>query len=155
MSQLSLAQFPKFSVLDRLSFVENNIKEELIDDVWRINFVDSHSIIIDLELDMLFLNGERLLTTRKEKEYDELFVVRKNRLQKKTRIETLFSHGQVLAIDIGWDGRIFFKYWKTIRDYYSFRKAPDWVASYHHDRISKKKLIWVKDLRVPKIMRDD
>lgn len=151
-SQLSLTVFSKTKLINSKKFVEQNIKSELFGDVWKISFAGKYFVVIDLDLDMLFLNGERLLTTGKEKGYDELFVVRKNRLQQKTRFKTLFARGQVLAIDVGWDGRIFFKYWRTEKDYNTFRKAPVWVASYFNDRIAKKKFVWVQDLHDPKFM---
>ena len=69
-----------------------------------------HCLFIDVKEDRLYLDGSRLLTTKKEFNYNKGLMFQKNAIRKKVRIKTVTFDGKVLGIDICPDGRVFFKF---------------------------------------------
>ncbi len=111
-----------------------------------------HTIYIDVEKDQLFFDGNRMKTTNTEFNYNKEFMFERNKNLEKKRILT-FPKGNepspvVLAVDCGWDGRIFFKFFT--RETYSVpRGKPLKVFSYWHDRRAKEKKFYNGDLHEP------
>lgn len=126
------------------------ITEELLDGLWRIKFTDQHAIIIDIDLNQLFIDGELLKLDELEKSYTKHLLKEKNRFKQKKRIRTLYAKSAVLAVDIGYDGRIFLKLWLSKVTYDRFRRKPEWCASYWNDKDRKEKKIYVQNLQRPK-----
>ncbi len=110
---------------------------------------NKHCLFIDIKEDRLYLDGFRLLTTKKEFDYTKGFMFQKNAVRKKARIRTVTFEGKVLAIDCGPDGRTFFKFFA--RETYSvFRGKPLKTYSYWHDRRDAVKKFYDGDLHNPK-----
>jgi len=108
-----------------------------------------HCLFIDVKEDRLYLDGCRLLTTKKEFNYTKGLVFQKNAIRKKARIKTITFEGKVLAVDVGTDGRVFFKFFA--RETYSvFRGKPLKTYSYWHSRSEGLKKFYEGDLHTPK-----
>ena len=88
---------------------------------------------------------EKPIKTKLEFTYNKslLFEKNKNGLEKK-RLITFKFKGNVMGLDVGYDGRLFWKVWK-LEDYYTFRKPPYWVASFWIDGLSKR--FYLQDLK--------
>ncbi len=107
-----------------------------------------HCLFIDVKEDQLYLDGFRLMTTKKEFNYNKDIMFQKNAIRKKARIKTITFEGKVLAIDCGIDGRTFFKFF-TRETYSVFRGKPIMTYSYWHDRSDAVKRFYKQDLHNP------
>lgn len=112
---------------------------------------NKHCLFIDIKEDRLYLDGSRLLTTKKEFNYTKDLMFQKNAIRKKARIKTVTFDGKVLGIDICPDGRVFFKFF-TRETYSVFRGKPLKTYSYHHSRIEGLKKFYDGDLHTPKMV---
>lgn len=109
---------------------------------------NKHCLFIDVKQDQLFLDGSRLMTTKKEFNYNKDIMFQKNAVRKKSRIKTVTFEGKVLGIDVGPDGRTFFKFF-TRETYSVFRGKPIVTYSYHHSRVEGLKKFYKRDLHNP------
>ncbi len=108
-----------------------------------------HALVVDVKNDQLFFDGERLKTTSTEFNYNKGAMFEKNKGKEKTRIMTCIACGKVLAIDCGYDGRVFIKLFDR-QKYSQYRGAPEKLWSYWHDRRAKEKKWYDQDLHTPK-----
>lgn len=107
-----------------------------------------HCLFINVEEDRLYLDGSRLLTTKKEFDYTKGLMFQKNAIRKKVRIKTISFAGKILGIDVGPDGRVFFKFFA--RETYSlFRGKPLITYSYWHCRREGLKKFYEGNLSEP------
>ena len=133
-----------------MNVLSNTVREDLMKDIWRIKFTDQHALLINIPSHQLFVDGELLDLNIIEKNYTQHLLKEKNRFTQKKRIKTIFTKLGVLAIDVGWDGRIFFKVWNSKEAYARFRSKPRWCASYWNDKENQEIKIYVQDLKNPK-----
>lgn len=109
---------------------------------------NKHCLFIGVEEDRIYLDGQRILTTKPEFNYNRGLMLEKNRGIEKKRLRTLKFCGKVLCIDIGFDGRVFFKVFSR-EAYEKFRAPPIITYSYWHDRSEALKKFYVGDLHNP------
>ncbi len=107
------------------------------------------TLFIDIEEDRLYWNGNWLKTTKLEFNYNKDVMFEKNKKFEKKRILTHEFEGKVLAIDCGFDGRVFGKFF-TKKKYLTFRGNPEIVFSYWHCRREGLKKWYSGDLSNPK-----
>lgn len=109
---------------------------------------NKHCLFIDIEADRIYLDGQRILTTHQEFNYNKGLMLEKNKAIEKRRLKTLKFGNQVLCIDVGFDGRTFFKLFSRSA-YSKFRAPPTITYSYWHDRKEAKKKFFAGDLSNP------
>jgi len=129
------------------------IDERFVPDIMRstecISFVlPGAAWVIDLVEDRLYLNGERFLTTKQPvKSYYDEGLAKDKGLSKKPIWKGEWGWF-VVQLDIGFDGRLFWKFF-TRFDYRKKGGKPYFVLSYWNDR-KEKELRWYEDdLSVP------
>ena len=114
-----------------------------------------NTIYIDVKEDKLFFDGVRLKTTSREFSYNKELLFEKNKGFEKRRIFT-FPKGNeknpfILAIDCGWDGHVFAKFFRR-ENYLQPRGKPAFVFSYWHSRREGLKKFYDGDLHEPKMV---
>ncbi len=116
----------------------------------KLNIEERHTILIDLEEDKLYLDGKRLITTQVVQRYHPHFLKENNKghFQKK-RVKFISGPKWVFIVECGWDGRIFFLFWDSIKKYERYRQKPDWQGSYWHDRKRGTKKWYGQNLSLP------
>lgn len=113
----------------------------------------NHCLYFDVENDHVYFDGVRVKTTKLEFNYTKDLMFQKNKQFQKKRVLTFpKSDGKspfVLALDVGFDGRLFAKFFYP-KVYRTMRGKPEKVLSYWHDRQAKEKKFYEDDLSRPK-----
>lgn len=106
--------------------------------------------LIDLKEDKLYLNGQRFMTTKKPlHKYAYMDFVKERNLEvMKTPIWKKSWSWFVCQLDLGFDGRLFWKFF-TKSNYEKFRGKPYFVCSYWHDRKAKLRKWFEQNLHSP------
>lgn len=107
---------------------------------------NSHTLYISAAEDRLYYDGERMKTTQHEFHYNE---PRQEKGFEKKRVKTIYVKGRIIAVDVGWDGRIFIKLFEQ-KKYLEFKGKPYKVFSYWNCRADKEKRFYEDDLSKPK-----
>jgi hypothetical protein len=122
-----------------------------LDDVISIHFWD-YTIEINIPEDKLYSiyreEKKRILTTNIKKEYDLKTKKDRNSDLEHKRFLTHWTKGQVLAGDVGHDGRIFFMVF-TQDAYRHYRGKSFWIVSYFNNRKHHQKQFFVSDMNEP------
>jgi hypothetical protein len=104
--------------------------------------------VVDLVNDRLFLNGQRFKTTiQPVRAYHNREIAKDEFLAKKPIWKNAWGWF-VVQLDIGFDGRLFWKFF-TRHDFKKLGGKPYLVLSYWHDRVEKKLKWFESDLSVP------
>jgi len=117
--------------------------------------IPKHCIYVDIKEDKLYFDGERIMTTQAQFSYTKEKMMQKNKSVPKKRLLTWPKGDEsiktpvVFNINIGFDGRLFFLFYKK-KDYVEFRSPPFQKYSYWHDRRAGEKKFYENDLHEPK-----
>ncbi|TAK79883.1 MAG: hypothetical protein EPO20_30580 [Betaproteobacteria bacterium] len=93
-------------------------------------------------------NGVLLDFKKAERRYNKSFMFERNKAMPKTQLLRFDWENNVVQLDSGPDGRLFWKVW-TREDYKTMRKPPFWVASYWYDVADGFAKLYIKDLHKP------
>lgn len=118
------------------------------DDLIRLEFPDN-VFLIDLKEDKIYRNGEPFKTTGKIlRPYYPGFMKDKNVNIPKKPLWQKFFGWFVVQLDVGFDGRLFWKVW-TKSEYSKFRGKPYFSCSYWNDKKNRLKKWFEGNLSEP------